>query len=54
MPMQLAILSRVPNFILGKNIGKVAIIAYSAAILFVWLSFASHAEYWLPYKFYPF
>lgn len=54
MPMQLAILSRVPNFILGKNIGKVAIIAYSAAILFVWLNFASHAEYWLPYKFFRF
>lgn len=54
MPMQLAILSRVPGHILGRGTGKVAVVAYSAAILYVWLNYAGHAEYWLPYRIYPF
>lgn len=54
MPMQLAILSRVPGHILQAGVGKAAVIAYSGAVLFVWLNYASHAEYWLPYQIYPF
>jgi hypothetical protein len=32
----------------------VAVIAYSAAVQFVWLQFASHADAWLPYQIYTF
>jgi hypothetical protein len=30
------------------------VVAYYAAVLFVWLNFASHSKYWIPYQFYPF
>jgi hypothetical protein len=33
---------------------RLGVIAYSALVLFVWLNFAKHADYWLPYQFYPF
>ncbi len=57
IPLQLLVLSRLPNA-LGKPDGLNGtlvrgVVAYSAAVLFVWLVFATHAEYWLPYQFYP-
>ncbi len=57
IPLQLFVLSRLPN-VLGKPDGLNGtlvrwVVAYSAAVLFVWLVFATHAEYWLPYQFYP-
>lgn len=57
IPLQLFVLSRLPNA-LGKRDGRnalwvCAVVAYSAAVLFVWLFFAIHAKYWLPYQFYP-
>ena len=54
MPLQLAVLSRVPGTIMNQLPGKVAIIAYSFAVQFVWLNYATHAQYWLPYQFFPF
>lgn len=54
MPLQLAVLSRVPGTIMNQLPGKVTIIAYSFAVQFVWLNYATHAEYWLPYQFFPF
>lgn len=53
MPLQLAVLSRMPGTIMHPTIGKFVIIAYSFAVQFVWLNFAVHSEYWVPYKFYP-
>jgi hypothetical protein len=53
MPLQLAVLSRVPGTVIGALPGKLLIIAYSFAVQFVWLNYAAHAEYWLPYRFYP-
>ncbi|MDO8774498.1 MAG: EpsG family protein [Burkholderiaceae bacterium] len=57
IPLQLFVLSRLPD-VLGKRNGKNAVwvwavVAYSAAVLFVWLVFATHSFAWLPYKFYP-
>ncbi|MDO9010561.1 MAG: EpsG family protein [Gallionella sp.] len=57
IPLQLFVLSRLPNAI-GKPNGLNSmlvngVVAYSAVVLFVWLFFATHAEYWLPYQFYP-
>jgi hypothetical protein len=31
----------------------VAVVLYYAAVLLVWLVFATHSQYWLPYRFYP-
>lgn len=57
IPLQLFVLSRLPNA-LGQRNGRNAfwvraVVAYSAAVLFVWLVFATHAFAWLPYQFYP-
>lgn len=57
IPLQLFVLSRLPNALGPRNgrnrlwVGLVVV--YSAAVLFVWLFFADHASYWLPYQFYP-
>jgi hypothetical protein len=53
IPLQLAVLTRVPGSLLTPFAGKAVIIAYSTAVMFVWLNFAVHAQYWVPYKFYP-
>jgi len=57
IPLQLFVWSRLPN-VLGKKNGKnllwvCAVIAYSAAVHFVWLVYADTAFAWLPYQFYP-
>ena len=57
IPLQLTVWSQVPDAFgkpLQRNAGWVyAVIIYSAMVLFVWLVFATHSFYWLPYKFYP-
>jgi hypothetical protein len=57
IPLQLFVWSRVPDAMGhpgARNAGLVyAVVAYSAAVQFVWLFFATHSVYWLPYKFYP-
>lgn len=57
IPLQLFVLSRLPD-VLGRREGKNAfwvglLVTFSAAVLFVWLSFAEMAYAWLPYQFYP-
>lgn len=53
IPLQMAVLAQVPGSLLTSGSGKVVIIGYSTAVMFVWLNFAAHAQYWLPYQFYP-
>lgn len=57
IPIQLFVLSRLPEAFPAKSDGTnqtaVAVIVYCAAVLFVWLNFATHARLWLPYQFYP-
>ena len=53
MPLQLAILPRIPGTLLGSGFGKVIVVLFAFSVQFVWLNFASHAEAWLPYQFYP-
>ena len=53
IPLQLAVLPRLTYLFKGQNLGRIVIISYSALVLFVWLNFAVHAEYWLPYQLYP-
>jgi hypothetical protein len=57
IPLQLFVLSRLPS-VLGEKGGNntpwvCAVVAYSAAVHFVWLFFADTAFAWLPYQFYP-
>jgi len=57
-PIQLAVYSRLPYLPLLPGHGRqldpsipiVAIVLAYAAVLFVWLNYATHAKYWLPYQ----
>lgn len=57
IPLQMYVFARLPEA-LGRQ-GKVnggwvlAVLAYYALILAVWLIFATHSQYWVPYRFYP-
>ena len=58
IPLQVFVWSRIPDAlgVPGKpNQNWVQLmVLYSAAVLFVWMFFASHASAWIPYRFYPF
>lgn len=57
IPLQLFVLARLPNAVgtpEGRNdLWVCLVVAYSAAVLFVWLVFAKTAFAWVPYQFYP-
>jgi len=56
IPIQLFVFARMPRLATTTQIRTpvvLAVVAYYAAVLFVWLNFATHAEYWVPYQFMP-
>jgi hypothetical protein len=57
IPLQILVLSRLPNALGSPNGSNGTlvrwVVAYSAAVLFIWLVFGAYAQYWLPYQFYP-
>ena len=56
IPLQIYVFSRLPNAIWrGKHRLQVQglVVLYYGLVLFVWLNFATHSEYWIPYRFYP-
>jgi len=57
IPLQLFVWSRIPDVLWhwggSKKVWNVAVVAYSGVVHFVWLNYADHARYWLPYQFYP-
>lgn len=53
IPLQLIILPRAVFLFKNDEAGRFLVVVYAAAIQFTWLSFATHAEYWVPYHFYP-
>jgi hypothetical protein len=57
IPLQIFVISRLPHVFGYRGAHSPAIvllvIAYSATIQFVWLNYANHSQYWLPYQFYP-
>jgi len=57
IPLQLVVFSRIPYVfstdVSGRTWLILLVIAYSAAVQFVWLSYASHAREWIPYRVYP-
>lgn len=56
IPLQLFVFSRLPRLAAttpSRTIIVLGIVAYYAAVQFVWLNYATHATYWLPYQFMP-
>ena len=52
-PIQVAVYSRLPVFVkdrLWRTLLVTMILMMYAIILFIWLNYAVHAEYWLPYR----
>lgn len=51
IPLQIYVFSYLPNVLKGNKFTWVSAIAvYYGLIMIVWLSFAKHAEYWVPYQ----
>lgn len=50
LPLQLAVLSRFPQWLTTPVLGRMLVVGYSALVLFVWLNFAIHAGDWIPYR----
>lgn len=57
IPLQLFVWSRLPDALgrngFAKSMWVYTVVAYSAAVLLIWLVFGSNANSWLPYNFYP-
>ncbi|PLX78006.1 MAG: EpsG family protein [Desulfuromonas sp.] len=52
-PLQVVVFARLPSLLRGQlspNVVTVGIIVGYALVLFVWLNYAIHAKYWLPYQ----
>ena len=54
LPLQLAVLPRIPGTLVSVRLGKLLIIAYALAIQFVWLNYAAFSPLWIPYRLNPF
>lgn len=56
IPLQLVVYARLPELMrgmVGKNLIIIMLVVYFFIVQFVWLSFGTHAPYWVPYRFYP-
>ena len=53
IPIQLVVFSRLP-YLAKKQVSpvvmKVLIVIGYAVVLFVWMNFATHSKYWIPYQ----
>ena len=54
LPLQVVALARLPLFGQNASSGTMIVVGYMGLVEFVWLNFAQHAQYWLPYQLYPF
>ena len=53
IPIQVAVLPRLQYLFKGRSFGRALILLYAGLVMFVWLNFAAHARYWVPYSVYP-
>ena len=56
IPLQLFVFARLPRLartVKGRTLLVLGVVGYYSAVQFVWLNFATHAQYWLPYQFMP-
>lgn len=54
IPIQIAVLPRIPYLFASKPFGRALIVSYAATVQFTWLNFAVHAAGWVPYRSYLF
>jgi hypothetical protein len=54
IPLQIVILTRAALIGGSRPAGTAAVLTYSFLIQFVWLNFADHARYWVPYQLFRF
>lgn len=56
LPLQLVVFSRLPEALSHRSrdvrTWTVVVVLYYAIVFFTWLNFATHAIYWVPYRFY--
>jgi len=54
IPLQLFVLGRLPSVLARSEQGRktlvAAVVAYSAAVMVVWMNFADNAHAWVPYS----
>jgi hypothetical protein len=53
IPLQVAVISRMPNLFKTVTFGTAVTVAYCFSVEFVWLNFAQFAYLWIPYGFFP-
>lgn len=56
IPIQMYVFARLPDALWSgrhRQAVHAGVVIYYGSVLFVWLNFAQHAQYWLPYQFYP-
>ena len=54
MPLQIAVLSRMPLAAGSNALGAVTVLLYMGSVEYVWLNFAQFSRYWVPYQYFPF
>lgn len=58
LPLQLVVFTHLPDTVGRQRSMQLACVAiivfYYAAVQFIWLNYAKNAEFWLPYRFFPF
>lgn len=58
LPLQAFVYSQLPDAIgrtrQNRQIVAIGVVLLYAAVLFVWLNYASHSRNWVPYRFFPF
>jgi hypothetical protein len=50
IPLQIVVLSRAYLLFTRSGFGIATVIAYSFLVQFVWLNFAQHSKFWVPYR----
>ena len=53
IPLQIAVLGRLAFIGSSPTLGTLSVGLYLAVVQCVWLNFAQHARFWVPYHFYP-
>jgi hypothetical protein len=56
IPLQLFVFARLPTLahtVTARTGIVIGIVLYYAAVQYVWLNYATHAQYWTPYQFMP-
>lgn len=53
LPIQIVAIGRSLSLFSSAAVGRLAIVAYCFMILFVWMNFAAHSRYWVPYRVTP-